>query len=137
MIMPPSQGFGLQCYASLAFEVFRLVKTSRRGVLRIVSQSVLKNDEVGSKSVRLYCNILIQTFAGTSPSDSSINDAENDYFQKVARPVKSHVQRSPATAYPKLFNFGKNSKTIPFLGQSKSTPIALDFMMFTCCSCGQ
>ena len=137
--MPPSQGFGLQCYASLAFEVFRLVKTSRRGVLRIVSQSVLRNEAVGSKSVRLYCNILIQTFARTSHTrrDSSMNNAVIDYFQKVARSVKSHVQPSPAAAYPKLFNFGKNSKTISFLGQSISTPIALDFMMFTCCSCGQ
>ena len=130
--MLSSQGFGLQCHASLEVEVFRFVKTSKSSDPRIVNRSVLKTPEVGSKSVNVYYNFLIQHLLARSLGTARYN-AKDYFFQKVARSVRVHGLPSPATAYPKLFDSGKNSKRISFLGSSKSTIMASNCMMFTCC----
>ena len=65
VIMLSSQGFGLQCHASLEVEVFRFVKTSKSSDPRIINQSVLKIQEVVSKSVKSVLQFSHPTFVST------------------------------------------------------------------------
>ena len=66
MIMLSSQAFEFQCHAYLKFEVFRFVETSKCSDPRIVYRSALRTEEVGTKSIKLCCNVLIRNLPAGS-----------------------------------------------------------------------